>query len=160
MQHDTHALMLTWVSLVHAGTWLPAELSRYLQAELGISLSEQDLLRQIDVAGGQLRLVDLAGRIFLSKAGVTKMVDRLESAGQVVRKRSKDDRRAINACLTAEGKRTVDRSRPLLVAWVERNVGRHLTAGQLAGLSESLEAVLAGHDRWRGQLAHLRGDAS
>ena len=60
MTLTTHEMMLTWVSLVHAGSYLPAALSQHLQTELGISLAEQDLLKQLGISGGELRLVDLA----------------------------------------------------------------------------------------------------
>ena len=152
--------MLAWVSLVHAGTWLPAALSQHLQEEIGISLAEQDLLKQLDVAGGQLKLVDLARRVFLSKAGVTKMMDRLETAGLVVRERSTTDRRVINARLTPTGKRTVAKSRQLLLAWAKTNFADHLTEAELNALQAALQKLIEGHGRWQDQLAHLRGDDS
>ena len=149
--------MLTWVSLVHVGAWLPAELSRHLQSELGISLAEQDLLKQLGAAGGELKLVELARRIFLSKAGITKMVDRLEAAGLVTRARSKEDRRVINARRTSAGQRTLAASRKLLLAWVRSNLADRLTAKQLKDLQRTLKALLDSHGRWEGQLAHLKG---
>ena len=47
MSLSTHDIMLTWVSLVHAGSYLPGALSQHLQDELGISLAEQDLLNSL-----------------------------------------------------------------------------------------------------------------
>jgi len=150
--------MMTWVSLVHAGSYLPSALSQHFQDELGISMPEQDLLKQLGVAGGELKLVELSRRIYLSKAGITKMVDRLETAGLVVRERSKSDRRVVNARLTAAGKKTLERSRKLLVAWVKTNFSDHLNVKQLHAMRDALESVLKGHDRWDGQLAHLKGE--
>lgn len=157
MELTRHDIMMTWVSLVHAGTHFPRSLSHYLQQELGISLPEQDLLKQLDTAGGELKLVELARRIYLSKAGVSKMVNRLETAGCVVRKPFEADRRVILARLTPKGKKTLDQSRKLLVAWVETNLGDHLSPMQLLALRDALETLLRGHDRWEGQLAHLGG---
>ncbi len=148
--------MITWVSLVHAGSYFPGALSRHLQEELGISLPEQDLLKQLGVAGGELKLVELSRRIYLSKAGITKMMDRLESAGHVARVRSKNDRRVIMARLTTSGKKVLARSRKLLVAWVETNLRDHLSDKQLLAMRDALETLLKGHDRWDGQMAHLR----
>ena len=65
MSLSTHDYMITWVSLVHAGIYFPGALSRHLQNELGISLPEQDLLKQLGVAGGELKLVELSRRIYL-----------------------------------------------------------------------------------------------
>lgn len=157
MTISTHDFMLTWVSLVHAGTYFPAALSQHLQSELGISLAEQDLIKQLGVAGGELKLVDLARRIYLSKAGVTKMMDRLEAAGLVSRVRSDSDRRVINARLTSKGARTLERSRLLLVAWVRANLCDALSENQLHALRDALQTLLEKHDRWDAQTAHLEG---
>lgn len=160
MSTKKHDYMLTWVSLVHAGSYLPGALNQHLQDELGISLAEQDLMKQLHVAGGKLKLVELSRRIYLSKAGVTKMMDRLEKAGLVERARSESDRRVINAQLTNTGKKIFERSLKLLGPWVKANLADHLSEKQLHGLRDGLESVLQGHDRWDGQMAHLRGDST
>jgi len=143
--------MLTWANLVHVGNHLPARLERHLQAELGIALAEQDLLKQLMLGGGELKLSDISRRIHLSKAGITKMVDRLEDAGFVKRIRSKTDRRVIVAGLTKRGAVVLERSFELLGGWVETNLRRHLSDDQLFALQYSLEALLKGHDRWTSQ---------
>ncbi len=153
----TDDVMLAWVSLVHAGTYLPTALSGHLQEHVGISLPEQDLLSQLEKAGGQLKMVDLARIIYLSKAGITKMVDRLEDAGLLERRPSEADGRVTHARLTGKGKRRLAKSRQLLRAWVKANFGAHLSDDQLLALGGALERVLAGHGRWEGQMAHLRG---
>lgn len=160
MAKTEHDYMLTWASLVHAGIYLPAALSQHLHDELGISLAEQDLLKQLSVAGGRLKLVELSRRIFLSKAGVTKMIDRLEAAGLVARERSATDRRVVYAQLSKAGQDTLTRSRQLLSRWVKANLSDHLSEKQLHGLQGALRSLLEGHGRWDGQLAHLRGDAT
>ena len=159
MSVPIHDYMMTWVSLVHAGSYLPGALSGHLQDKLGISLAEQDLLKQLAVAGGKLKLVELSRRIYLSKAGVTKMMNRLESAGHVKRIRSKIDRRVVHAQITKSGTETLSCSRELLVNWVRDNLSDHLSAQQLHGLRDGLETVLKAHNRWDGQMTHLKGGA-
>ena len=150
--------MLTWASLVNAGNHLPAELERHLHAELGITLAEQDLLKQLMLNGGELKLSEISRRIYVSKAGITKMVDRLEDAGFVKRIRSKQDRRVIVAGLTKRGAVVLERSFELFGPWVEANLRRHLSDDQLFALQDSLEALLKGHNRWVGQKDQLAGD--
>ena len=152
--------MLTWVSLVHAGTYLPAELGRYLQAEVGLSLAEQDLLKQLMLGGGELKLSALSKRIYLSKAGITKMMDRLEKTGFVKRVPSKTDRRVIMARLTKRGAKALEHSFELLGPWVEENLRQHLDDNQLLAMKDALQALLVGHDRWKGQVEHLAGGKS
>jgi hypothetical protein len=72
---------------------------------------------------------------------------------------SKTDGRVIMARLTTTGKETLARSRALLVPWVEKNLRRHLDDKQLLALKDALEALLSGHGRWEGQMAHLAGGA-
>ncbi|MDJ0749415.1 MAG: MarR family transcriptional regulator [Woeseiaceae bacterium] len=160
MARTKHDYMLAWATLVHVGTFLPSALSQYLHDELGISLAEQDLLKQLSVAGGRLKLVELSRRIFLSKAGVTKMIDRLETNGLVVRQRSKSDRRVIYAELGEAGREVLKESQQLLGAWVKANLSDHLSDKQLRDLLNALRSVLEGHGRWNDQLAHLRGEAT
>lgn len=157
MSLTTHDYMLTWVSLVHAGSYLPRALGDHLQARLGISLPEQDLLKQLGAAGGELKLVELSRRIYLSKAGITKMMDRLELAGHVVRVPSETDRRVILARLTPKGQKALARSRELLVNWVEANVAGHLSELQVLSLRDALETLLKAHGRREGQMQHLGG---
>ena len=159
MEVTKHDSMLAWVSLVHASTYLISELDGHLRDQAGISLPEHDLLSQLDKVGGEVMLSELARRVYLSKAGMTKMVDRLEKAGQVERVRPGVDRRVTSAKLTTAGRATLDRSRPTLVAWVEANLRNHLSDEQVISLRDSLQALLEGHGRWEGQMRHLLGQA-
>jgi len=151
--------MMTWVSLVHAGSYLPAELGRFLQDKIGISLAEQDLLKQLDTGGGEMMLVELSRRIYLSKAGISKMMNRLEASGFVKRVPSKTDGRVIMARITRKGIRVLAHSRELLVPWVDENLRQHLSDKQLLALKDALQALLQGHNRWKGQMTHLAGGA-
>jgi DNA-binding MarR family transcriptional regulator len=152
-----HEYMLAWASLVHTGTFLAAALDARFKDELGLSVVEQDLLSQVDKSGGSLRMVDLSRLTFLSKAGITKMVDRLESDGYVVRRPSQEDRRVINAELTEEGRAVLGRSRRLLEGWVAANFAEFLSPDEIRTLGSALRKILEGHGRWEGQVAHLRG---
>lgn len=150
-----HELMLTWVSLVHAGQWLPAQLDHALKQTLGISLAEQDLMNLLSRNGEELPMQVLAERLFLSKAGMTKMVDRLSGDGLVRRRRSAADRRVVTIALTDSGRKRLATSRQILKDWVTENVGAHLEPAQRTQLLELLRTLLAGHGRWQGQLEHL-----
>lgn len=140
--------MLTWVSLVLAGSYLPGELGRHMQAELGLSLAEQELLKHLMLGGGEQKLGDLAQRVGLSKAGITKMMDRLQNAGFVKRVPSRKDRRVIMARLTKRGATVLTRSFELVALWVEANLRQHLDDNQLVALKDALQTLLKAHNRW------------
>jgi len=155
---DDDNIMLAWASLSHAATRLTQGLETAYEAELGISLAEQDLLKQIAVNEG-LSLTELARRIFFSKAGITKMLDRLEAQSLLRREPDPDDRRAMRAVLTAKGKRTLGKSRDILRGYIEQNFAAHLSERNVKQLNQSLRALLTGHGDWDSQINHLKGDS-
>ncbi len=69
-----------------------------------ISLDIYEVLSTLeDAEGHRLRMSDLAETILFSRSGLTRMIDRLEEVGYVVREPSPDDRRGWFAVVTPEG---------------------------------------------------------
>ncbi len=155
---DPHRYMLPWVALIHTATFFLRELDAHLQETIGLSIVEQEFLNQLAKRGGERTMTDFADALRLSKAGMTKLVDRLEGASLVSRSPSPDDRRVTHVRLTAKGGRLVSRSRELLEAWVEENFGRLLDGDELDAVGDALRKVLEAHRRWTGQMAYLRGE--
>lgn len=155
---DPHRFMLPWVTLIHTATFFLGELDAHLQATLGISVIEQEFLNQLEKRGGERTMTDFADALRLSKAGMTKLVDRLEKAALVERSPSSGDRRVTHLRLTGEGRRLVRRSRGALEKWVGENFGRLLDDAELGAMGETLRKVLEAHGRWGGQMDYLRGE--
>jgi DNA-binding MarR family transcriptional regulator len=159
MSKSIHDLMQAWVSLIHAATHLRRGLEEVLLTELGFGLAEQDLIKQLYVNGGALTHTELSRRIYFSKSGVTRMIDRLEDAGFVERKRVAGDRRAINAVLTPTGRDAFNRSRIILRGYVKKTLGAALADDDIAVLGSVLEKLLRAADVFDGQQRHLKGEA-
>jgi DNA-binding MarR family transcriptional regulator len=69
-----------------------------------LSLAEADVLATIARASeGQLSCSEVAEKTVITKSGITKILDRLETRGLVKRVRSRDDRRSISIQLSAKG---------------------------------------------------------
>lgn len=51
----------------------------------------------------RVRLAELADAVFISRSGLTRLVDRLERSGYIHREASQEDRRGIYAVLTDAG---------------------------------------------------------
>lgn len=154
---DPHRYMLPWVTLIHTATFFLAELDVHLQETLGLSVTEQELLNQLEKRGGEWTMTEFADALGLSKAGITKLVDRLEKAGLVERSPSPEDRRVTHLRMTGEGQRLVRRSRRVLEKWVDANFGRLLNATELDNLRAALRKLLEAHGRWVPQMDYLRG---
>ncbi len=157
---DENNPMVAWVNLIHASTHLREGLDTEMQAQLGISLAEQDFLKQINANDGALKLSELARRIYFSKAGITKMLDRLEAQGLLTREPMPEDRRAMRAVLTDKGRSTVARSREVLSQYLEENFRAHLSDRNVRQLNYALKELLTGLGAWDGQLAQLEGAAT
>lgn len=80
---------------------------------------------------------DLGRRTALDSATLTGIIDRLETAGLVVRKRHPEDRRAIRVCLTDSGRKIAGE---LFVMAIEAN--REFLAGLNANEQKTLHKLL------------------
>lgn len=68
---------------------------------------------------------------------VTRLLDRMEAAGLVIRERSTGDRRLVHTRLTSRGRELVDALDGPIVAEQRRRLG-HMSAEQLAALNDLL----------------------
>ncbi len=93
-----------WRAFLSAHARLVRRLDEELRAEHGLSLAEYDTLFQIASAPDRrLRMHELAERVLLSRSGTTRLIDRLESDGLVVRWACSSDARGAEAALTQGG---------------------------------------------------------
>jgi DNA-binding MarR family transcriptional regulator len=69
-----------------------------------LSLAEADVLATVARAPeGRLNCSEIAAKTLITKSGITKVLDRLETRGLVKRVPSRDDRRSISIQLSAKG---------------------------------------------------------
>lgn len=95
-------------------------------ASLGVTRSQWRVLLRLASANGA-RQVDLAETLDVEPITLCRMIDRLEDAGLVERRRDEQDRRAWNIHLT-------EKARPLLKEL--QSLGAQFHADALAGISE------------------------
>ena len=88
---------------------------------------------------GALPLGKMGERLQVHATSVTSIVDRLETAGLVVRRRHPDDGRAVLAAITDAGREAVEKATADLVA--ARFALTSLTEDDLAELSDLLRPV-------------------
>ena len=94
----------TWRAFLMAHALLTRRLDEDLRAEDGLTLGEYSALLQVAEAPDRsLRMNQLADGIFLSRSGVTRLIDRLEADGLITRSTCTSDGRGSLAVLTDTG---------------------------------------------------------
>lgn len=73
-------------------------------AAVGLSATRYQVLEQLAVAGEPLALGELAARASCVRSNMTQLVDRMEKDGLVRRVADPQDRRSVQAELTARGR--------------------------------------------------------
>lgn len=134
--------MLAWTGLVRSSMHLLQAANEFLRQEFGLSFGEKSLLGQLAMGEGELPMVELAQRLMITKAGMTKMVDRLEDAGLVRRRASKTDRRVVAVVLTAQGRRLQEDIKAKFIPWIGEHFADHLTVEQLRAVRTALLEVV------------------
>src|SRR3954470_12511597 len=110
-----------WVGFLRAHHTLVAELDDELRREHGLPLTSFDVLAQLELAPErQLRMSELAEAVLLSRSGLTRLVERLESKGLLERRECTEDARGAFAVLTDEGRTLLSEARETHLVGVRR----------------------------------------
>ena len=137
--------LAAWRGFLRLHAALVRELDRELEREHGLPLSHYEVLLYLDNApGNRLRMSELASSVLLSQSGITRLVDRLEREGLVVREACPEDRRGLNARLTDAGRRRLADARPTHLAGIHARFLSHLDDGDLRDLAVYWERMRPG----------------
>src|SRR4051812_37034730 len=88
-----------WRSLLRAHATLMRQLETDLEQQTGFALADYDVLAQLAIAGGELRMTELANRALISRSGMTRRVARLAHQGLVRRSEANADGRGFLVAL-------------------------------------------------------------
>ena len=111
----------TYVKLVRSAEALHAEVSRGLAAE-GLTASQFSTLKVLKLRGA-IPQKDIASYLLKTGGNVTVVVDNLERAGLVTRKRDVTDRRLVLVRLSPSGEALFDRIYPSHLQRIRRVMG-------------------------------------
>jgi DNA-binding MarR family transcriptional regulator len=110
-----------------------------LIAQAGFPLTWLDVLAQLYDAGDDgLRMQELEQRSLFTRSGLTRLVDRIESAGLVRREAVAGDRRGVRVVLTAEGKARHDAAFADHNKVIQRMFGDRLSETELRAVADAL----------------------
>lgn len=91
----------------------------------------------------RLRMHELSAAVVLSRSNLTRLVDRLETAGLLRREPCPTDRRGAFAVLTAEGAKMRRRMWPVYARCIADHFASHLNKAEAKVMTEVFHRVLA-----------------
>jgi DNA-binding MarR family transcriptional regulator len=131
-----------WRGFLRAHAALVRELDRELEAEHGLPLTQYEVLLYLnDAPEKHLRMSELASSVLLSQSGVTRLVDRLERQGLVVREPCPSDGRGLLARITDEGQQRLAAARPTHLAGVRARFLAQFDDEELRALADAWERL-------------------
>lgn len=134
-----------WRGLLEVHSQVIGQLDRELEREHGLPLNSYEVLLHLaDADDCSLRMGDLAERLFLSRSGLTRLVDRLVKAELLERVSCEADRRGSYARLTDAGRELFHAARPTHLRGVREHFLSHLRSDDLERLAETWERLLGG----------------
>ena len=144
MAKKTHPKDLElWHDFLRAHSHVASSLEDELQGHVGFPLTWFDVLHHLSEApAGKMRLQDLADKLLFSRSGLTRLVDRIEQAGFVVREPDPHDRRGVSAVLTAAGRRALRKASPTHDRGIDSYFLGPLSASDKKALKSALRKVL------------------
>lgn len=131
----------TWRSFLTAHATLIRKLATDLVTRTGLSLGDFDVLAQLAFAGGELRVTDLAQKVFLSRSALTRRVDRMVDDGTVRRIRSDADGRGVLIALTDAGMARLTEAVPIHLEGVSALFVARLDDDELGVIERALDRV-------------------
>ncbi|MFG2943031.1 MarR family winged helix-turn-helix transcriptional regulator [Streptomyces sp. NPDC048282] len=132
-----------WRALMRLIVALPRSLDDDLLRSTGLTLTEYVVLMSLSEAENrELRMAELASATALSASRITRVVDALQSRGQVVKRRYEGDARGNVATLTPEGLKRLQDAYPVHLASARGRVVDLLDGRSVPAMVRQLEAVV------------------
>ena len=128
------------VSLLRTADVVRGELERAL-GKSGLTLQQYNVLRILRGSHPEsLPTLEIAERMIERAPGITRLLDRLEAAGQVARERCREDRRRVLCSITPNGLAALEKAdAPILATEDER--AKRLSRADLVKLQALLDRL-------------------
>ena len=112
-QTKQNALVDEWREILDRHARVSCALTHALEHQHGLGMSEFEVLERLASEGDcAVRVAEIADHVHLSQSALSRVIDRLEKHGLVKRGVCENDRRAIFAELTDDGRKRYEAARP------------------------------------------------
>jgi len=137
--------LAAWRGLLRVHSALVKALDAELLAGHDLPLTSYEVLINLQAAPGKRRrMADLADGVLLSRSGMTRLVDRLEKEGLLVRDACVSDGRGTFAVLTDKGEALLTEARRTHLDGVRERFLVHFESHELTQLATLWNRVLPG----------------
>jgi DNA-binding MarR family transcriptional regulator len=133
--------LVAWNALLRAHATLMRQLETDLESKTGLALADFDVLAQLALAGGSLRMTDLAYKALISRSGMTRRVGRLIAEGLVRRANADADGRGVVVLLTESGLGRLTEAAPVHIRGISELFLAKLDDRELVVLEGALAKV-------------------
>jgi len=135
--------LAVWRSFLTAHSLLDRALNHALLDERDIPLAWFEVLNALQLAGGKVRVMDLADNLVRSPSSLSRQLNRMEEEELLRRDRGRpDDQRVVVIVLTREGRELWRRANTTYLRVLKRNFLSKLTDTDVAGVQRALSKVI------------------
>ena len=143
MSRTTDYRERAWARFVTAQAMLLERIEATLARHELPTLAWYDILWILESADlGGLRMNDLARKAVISRSNVTRLTDRMEKVGLVVRTDCPEDGRGTTCSLTDAGRKMRARMWPIYQGQIQVLFGSQINVREAASLAEILERII------------------
>jgi len=140
----------TWINLQQTFRVIQARIDERLRAETDLSWPEFELLMRLELAGDHpLQMSEIATQLVGSPSGTTRITDRLERDGLIVRGTPRENRRIVRVQLTDHGRKVLGEAQQTFRTTLHETFGSHLADIEVAELRRALRHLLEENGAWQ-----------
>jgi DNA-binding MarR family transcriptional regulator len=140
----------TWINLQQTFRVIQARIDERLRAETDISCPEFELLMRLELAADHpLQMSEIAAQLVGSPSGTTRIADRLENDGLIVRETPRQNRRIVRVQLTDHGRKVLGNAKQTFHSTLQETFGNHLADTEVAELRRALRHLLEKNGAWQ-----------
>ena len=134
-----------WRSFLTTHSLLHKALTEALFNERELSLVWFEVLNALQLAGGRVRVMDLAEHLVVSPSSLSRQLTRMEEHEYIRRERARpDDQRVVVVVLTKQGRATWRRANTTYQRVLKRYFLSKLTESDVASMQRALSKVIDG----------------
>ena len=142
-EHLSEEHLAAWRAFLKAHATIINLIERDLAEAKRPPLSTYDVLIELyEASEHRLRMHELAERVVLSRSGLTRLVDRLEAEGLLIRDRCGTDRRGAYAVITEKGISALQQTWPIYARGIAEYFAQWLTLEEAKLLELALSRIL------------------